>query len=77
MIIKSCPHCGGTSCLNSNYSYKIRKYFTFVKCDICGAQGKIYTSEEEPAAEGWDNQPCRDAIKAWNLRVYEPEDEDE
>ena len=47
--IKTCPHCGGMSWLNSNYSFKSRKYFVFVKCDICGAQGKIYLSPENPA----------------------------
>ena len=66
--IKRCPHCAGSACLNSNYSYKIRQYFVFVKCDICGAQGKFYKSETEPAAEEWDSQPCRDAIDAWNMR---------
>lgn len=66
--IKACPHCGGTACLTSNYSYKTRTYFTFVKCDICGAQGKIYNSQEEPAAANWDNTACRDAISAWNMR---------
>lgn len=68
MKINICPHCGGTACLNANYSYKTRSYFTFVKCDICGAQGKAYSSEEEPAAAGWDNEPCRAAISAWNMR---------
>lgn len=69
MNISTCPHCGGEAYLAANYSYKIRKYFVFCKCDICGAQGKSYTSEEDPAAENWDNQPCRDAIKAWNMRT--------
>lgn len=68
MKIKACPHCGGAASLNSNYSYKTRTYFIYVKCDICGAQGKIYNSEERPAAAGWDNQPCWDAIAAWNMR---------
>ena len=68
MTIKTCPHCGGTACLNANYSYKTRTYFTFVKCDICGAQGKVYSSKEEPAAADWDNTACRDAINAWNMR---------
>lgn len=71
MKIKTCPHCGGAACLTSNYSYKTRAYFVFVKCDICGAQGKIYNSTEEPAAADWDNIPCRDAITAWNMRTYE------
>lgn len=67
--ILPCPHCGGSSYLTRNYSYKTRTYFVMVKCDICGAQGKIYNSAEDPAAEEWDNQPCRDAINAWNMRT--------
>lgn len=66
--ILPCPHCGGTACLNSNYSYKKRFYFVYVKCDICGAQGKIYCSDEEPAAEDWNNTACIDAVNAWNMR---------
>lgn len=73
MNIKACPHCGATACLTSNYSYKTRTYFVFVKCDICGAQGKIYNSKEEPAAANWDNTACNDAINAWNLRTPEKE----
>jgi hypothetical protein len=66
--ILPCPHCAGTACIHANYSYKIRRYFVFVKCDICGAQGKIFTSEEEPAAEDWNNAACIDAVNAWNMR---------
>lgn len=73
MNIKACPHCGATACLTSNYSYKTRTYFVFVKCDICGAQGKIYNSKEEPAAAEWNNTACNDAINAWNLRTPEKE----
>ena len=70
-IIKTCPHCGGSACLNSNYSYKTRSHFVFVKCDICGAQGKIYNSPEDPETEGWNNTACNDAVKAWNMRTGE------
>ena len=69
MIIDKCPHCGGTASLTQNYSYKIRSYFVFVKCDICGSQGKIYRSDTEPAADDWDTQTCKDAIAAWNMRT--------
>ena len=69
MNIKPCPHCGGVAYLNSNYSRKTGTYFTFVKCDICGAQGKIYSSKEQPAATGWNNIPCHDAVNAWNMRT--------
>lgn len=67
--IKACPHCGGVSYLNSNYSYKTRSYFVFVKCDICGAQGKIVNSPEDPAAEEWQSDACDRAIEAWNMRA--------
>ena len=67
--IKTCPHCGGTACLNQNYSYKTRSYFAFIKCDICGATGKAYFSKEEPATAGWNNPACNDAITAWNMRT--------
>lgn len=71
--LKRCPHCGGTASLNANYSYKTRSYFVFVKCDICGAQGKVYNSETEPAAAEWDNISCTDAVNAWNMRTNEQE----
>ena len=69
MIIKPCPHCGGIACLNYNYSNKARRFFVYVKCDICSAQGKPYTSVEDPAAQEWDSIACRDAINAWNMRT--------
>lgn len=69
MKVKTCPHCGGSACLNAGYSHKARAFFVFVKCDICGAQGKTYSSKEDPAADGWDSSACRDAINAWNMRT--------
>lgn len=66
--IKRCPHCGGKASLNSAYSYKIRNFFVYVKCDICGAQGKSFLTAENPAAEDWNSGPCRDALNAWNMR---------
>lgn len=71
MPIKTCPHCGGTACLNANYSYKIKLHFVFVKCDICGAQGKTYTSTEAPQDKEWNNSACVDAVCAWNMRYKE------
>ena len=69
--LKGCPHCGGLAVLASNYSYKARSYFVFVKCDICGAQGKIYNSDTEPAADEWHNTACNAAVAAWNMRASE------
>lgn len=77
MKIKKCPYCGGTACLNSNYSYKARRYFVFVKCDICGAQAKIYYCDEAPAEVDWDNSACKDAINAWNMRTRTDEEDEE
>lgn len=67
--LKRCPHCGGSAYLHANYSYKTRGYFVFVKCDVCGATGKAYTSPDNPAASDWANQTCDDAAAAWNLRT--------
>lgn len=70
-IIKVCPHCGGSARLNASYSYKIRKYFVFVKCDVCGAQGKVFADTENPEAIEWNDDACNDALAAWNLRSKE------
>ena len=72
--IKSCPHCGGSACINANYSYRIRKHFVFVKCDVCGAQGKVYTDDKDPVLSDWKDFACDDAVRAWNMR-YNPTDD--
>lgn len=69
--IKGCPHCGGAAHLNSNYSYKCHSYFVFVKCDICGAQSKIYNTDTDPTIDNWQSDSCLDAITAWNMRTKE------
>lgn len=40
----------------------------YVKCDICGAQGKIYSSQEEPDET---STSAKSAIMAWNMRYRE------
>lgn len=67
--IKPCPHCGGAAILNANYSYKGRTFFVFVKCCVCGATGKTYSSADDPEAVEWNNNACNDAITAWNMRT--------
>lgn len=69
VTIKKCPFCGGAACLTRSYSYKTRSYFVYVKCDVCGGQGKIYRSAEDPAEEKWENSACQCARVAWNLRT--------
>lgn len=71
MQVKLCPHCGGTACLNASYGYRTLTYFIYVKCDICGATGKTYTSATDPAIDNWENSACIDAVKAWNMRTTE------
>lgn len=66
--LKGCPHCGGPGSIWANYSYKTRSYFVFVKCGLCGAQGKVFTSDNDPEEEGWNNVACNNAVMAWNLR---------
>ena len=73
MKIKPCPHCGGVAYLNANYSYKISRYFVFVKCDVCGAQGKVTACKESPDESDWNNTACRNAVDAWNMRNGMPE----
>lgn len=57
--------------MNSNYNSRARSFFVFVRCDICGAQGKTYTSPEPPQEANWENLACYDAIRAWNMRTRE------
>ena len=76
-LLKPCPHCGGKAFLNSNYSRRAQMYFVFVKCDICGAQGKAYRSYIDPSDTNWTNQACMDAAAAWNMRTDDQEAERE
>ena len=71
MEVKTCPHCGGSACLNSTYSRKTNAYYIYVKCDICGAQGKAYRSAEDPQESEWTSYTCLDAVNAWNMRTGE------
>lgn len=70
MYIKPCPHCGGSGCLISKYSYRLKTYMVYVRCDVCGAQGRIYTTDSEKDFESWDSDTAYCAISAWNLRTY-------
>ena len=72
MELKYCPHCGGEAELYRNYSRRAGSYFVFVKCSMCGSQGKIYNTEEDPERTGWeDNTACQSAVRAWNMRYKE------
>ena len=71
MKIKRCPHCGGGGFLERNYSYRSRSWFIYVKYEICGAQGKIYNSPQEPDET---SPAAQSAIVAWNMRTKEEVD---
>ena len=71
MKIKPCPHCGGAADLCSNYSRKVYAYFTDVRCEICGAQGKYYTAQVDPETNGRDDVACQNAVTAWNMKTAE------
>lgn len=71
MTLKQCPHCGGTASLISKRNSRAMGYFVFVRCDVCGAQGKACYSSAPPELEGEGTQACKEALAAWNLRTYE------
>lgn len=68
MLMKRCPFCGGEADLYYSYSPKYRKYFVYVKCEICRSQGKTFASAENPADYDWNTDTCEKAVKAWNMR---------
>ena len=67
--VKPCPHCGGSAVLKANFSPKLNKFFVFVKCEECGAQGRAGSCTESPADDDWNNEGCGSAQYWWNLRV--------
>ena len=72
--IKPCPHCGGDATLYYTYSGKQRKYLVFVKCEICGSQGKLFADTNCPEDINWSDPACDSAIKAWNMRTTDKEE---
>lgn len=50
----------------TNYSGYYATYYTVAKCDICGAQGKAYSSKR-PLEQ--DPTPAAEAAAAWNMRT--------
>lgn len=75
-IIKRCPHCGGEAQLYSSYSYKMDTFFLYIKCEICGAQGKSVRTKDDPKEVNiWETRACQNALAAWNMRVGEDYEE--
>ena len=66
--MKNCPFCGGESDVNWNWNWKIKRFFVYVKCDTCGAQGKTVSCTDD------DLEYTKDlAIRLWNRRTKEGE----
>ncbi len=74
LTIRECPHCGGDATLYCIYSGKLRKYLVFVKCKICGSQGKPFTDTNYPEDVNWCDYACDSAVKAWNMRTTDKEE---
>lgn len=67
-VLKPCPHCGGEANLINCDSVKRKRIFVYVKCSVCGAQGKTFTIGRN--AEMGENNPANKwAANAWNLRT--------
>lgn len=69
MSIFPCPHCGGSARICQRYNYNARCYYVFVRCDICGSQGKSYKSTGDIYDPEYNDTADIDAISAWNMRT--------
>ena len=69
--LKKCPHCGGKARAQSNYSQTANGYFIFIRCTVCGSQGKTCFSPTDPEYDEYENKALHDAISAWNMRIKE------
>lgn len=67
-VLKPCPHCGGEANIINCYSPVRKRIFVYVKCAVCGAQGKTFTTGKN--AEMGENNPANKyAANAWNIRT--------
>lgn len=65
--LKKCPFCGGDASIVNSYSQIRKRIFVYVRCDICLAQGKTFTTGKN--AEMGENNPANKyAVNAWNIR---------
>ena len=71
VALKKCPFCGGNGDINRKWNYKHEVYFTFVKCEMCGSQGKTFTELYRGDDIDWETESCYSAVMAWNMRTQE------
>lgn len=70
-MIKECPFCGGEAELHANYNWKLKLWFVYVQCEVCGSRGKSFTNIRylEPDDDGfWETKKAVCAVEAWNRR---------
>lgn len=69
--IKKCPFCGGDGELTQRLNARAGNYFVFVSCNLCNAQSKVFSSEDDAFKSGKKSKACEKAVKAWNMEYKE------
>lgn len=67
--LKPCPFCGGSARMHSDYSERNSAYYFYIQCQNCYARSKTIKTE-------MDEKDNEKAVKAWNMRAYEGEKEE-
>ena len=68
--IKKCPFCGSDDASLEQRLNRFGNVMVFVKCAMCGAQGKIVDGRREiPSEHEWETDACYTAVRAWNMRA--------
>lgn len=68
--LSPCPYCGSTEVyLAERRSIISNAYIVYCECGLCGAHGKAFKSDVPADFYEWDNEACRQAVKAWNTRA--------
>jgi Lar family restriction alleviation protein len=72
--LKPCPFCGGDAKVMFNINSKNDVWFTFIKCEVCNAQGKTFAVgehtelDDEEVVEKKVGRAAKKAAEAWNRR---------
>ena len=71
--IKKCPFCGGEPTLCSTKGRY--GFFAFVQCSFFVSQGKTYSLGKTRDDDWAESSASNNAIKAWNTRVVDCDEE--
>ena len=66
--LKSCLFCGEPYAITLRARYGRGRWIVFARCDMCGAQSRCFSCEEDPEIGEWSNDACYKAGAAWNKR---------